>query len=114
MLFRPAAILLVAGTCAMRATATDSYSLGLYSGTHLNGTEEDYQVEIGHKYWWDDLACGSCKDITKIPAGKLHSWYLFPTCDVNLRFYGAKGCKNEYSLPVASYLVRIGGWDLGG
>ncbi|KAH7918471.1 hypothetical protein BV22DRAFT_1134564 [Leucogyrophana mollusca] len=95
MLFRPAAILLVAGICAMRATAADYYSVDLFSGLVFNGTQEHHLVYIGEKYYWDKLACGSCKDITKIPAGHLHSWIMRASRKVNLRFYGKKDCKDE-------------------
>ncbi|KAH7917038.1 hypothetical protein BV22DRAFT_1188617 [Leucogyrophana mollusca] len=99
MLFRPAAILLAAGICATRATTVDIYDVDLFSGPDVNGTKETHHVEIGHKYWWDDLACGSCKDITKIPAGELNSWVMVATCHANLRFYGKKGCEDELRLP---------------
>ncbi|KAH7917037.1 hypothetical protein BV22DRAFT_1200360 [Leucogyrophana mollusca] len=94
MLFRPAAILIATGICATRVVAWDGYDITFFTGPMFNGSAEHHYVEIGTKYPGDKLACGSCKDITKIPTGKLHSWSLGASCNVNLRFYGKKGCKS--------------------
>ncbi|KAH7918474.1 hypothetical protein BV22DRAFT_907796 [Leucogyrophana mollusca] len=96
MLFRPAAIFLAAGICAMRATASGFYEVALYTGTLLDGFVDYYHIDIGHKFWGDVLACGSCQKINAIPAGHLHSWAMQASRKVNLRFYAAEGCKNEY------------------
>ncbi|KAH7922990.1 hypothetical protein BV22DRAFT_618821 [Leucogyrophana mollusca] len=51
--------------------------LPLYSSL-LTSAPQHHFLEIGPKYLGNGCAssCGSCKGITKIPAGQLHSWSL--------------------------------------
>ncbi|KAH7918299.1 hypothetical protein BV22DRAFT_1134687 [Leucogyrophana mollusca] len=106
MLFRPGAILLAVGICATRVVALvdyNDYYATFFSGPILNGSAENHVVWIGNKYPWDDRACGSCKNITKIPTGQLRSWSLGASCKVNIRFYGKPSCKSELSPTYEGY-----------
>ncbi|KAH7921076.1 hypothetical protein BV22DRAFT_754697 [Leucogyrophana mollusca] len=95
MLFRPATILLAAAICATRVIAGDHYDITFFTKPDWAGSYEYHDVEIGRKWPFDDRACGSCKDITKIPAGHLHSWSLGATCEVEVKFYGQTDCRDE-------------------